>query len=110
VLERELIRPVVGERRESQDNANALRMGVVDQFAHEVVFDILVVSIVLPRHWELPRSKGACGPEREEIGAVIGHAVDHLLPLRQAERGRAHECGVVAADREWLGGAANVQR
>src|SRR5215212_6636797 len=97
MFQRILIRPIISKRSEAEEDFYLLRVRVIDEFAHVVVFHILVVGIVLPRDGKLFGTKSTRRPEDELIYIILFHAVDHLLPLGQAERGHAHEGRIIAA-------------
>src|SRR5262249_18691245 len=57
VLQRVPVHAVVAEGREAEQDLDAPRVGMVDQVAHEVLADVLVLLVVLPGDGELPGSE-----------------------------------------------------
>jgi hypothetical protein len=83
MIEWVLVDAVVGERREAQQDADVLRVRVVDQLAHEIAPDVEVVAVVLPRFRISLRAEAPRDPEHDRVRPVLGEAVDRVLPLRQ---------------------------
>ena len=96
VLQRVLVHAVVAEGREAEQDLDALRVGMVDQVAHEVVADVLVLGVVPPGDRVLLGAERPGDPEQQRVAAVVVDAVDDPPPVVQVVGRHPHERDVVA--------------
>jgi hypothetical protein len=97
VLLRVAVDAVIAERGDGQQDANALAVGIVDEFADKVLLDVLVLAVVLPGHGVRLRTEPATHPEDQRVRPILLEALHGILPLRKAHERHAHEGDVVTA-------------
>jgi len=74
-----LIHAIIRERGEGEQHLDLFGVGVVDQFASEILFHILVLAIVVPGDGKLLRTERPGHPKQQRVSALL-NTIHGLFP------------------------------
>jgi hypothetical protein len=101
-----LVHAVITIWRKAEQNADVFRVGVINQLAQKIALDVVVITVVLPSDRIRFRPECTAHPEDHRVAAILGDAIDDVLPLGKVVLGHPAEGEVIAAVSEGGVGAA----